>query len=97
MFGKKLNRELKPPPVASQNEESVEVLRVWAAPGRAQEVVLKPTWEDAGAWGLMLADIARHAANAYEADGYDRAEVLARIRQLFDAEFADPSDEPVQI
>ena len=29
--------------------------------------------------------------------GHDRAEVLARILQLFDAEFADPTDEPVQI
>lgn len=97
MFGKRPKRELEPPPVASQNEQSVEVLRVWAAPGQAQEVVLKTTWKDAGAWGLMLADIARHAANAYEGEGHDRAETLARIRQLFDAEFADPTDEPVQI
>jgi hypothetical protein len=64
--------------------------------GQAQQVVLKTTW-DAGAWGLMLADIARHAANAYEGEDHDRAEPLARIRQLFDAEFADPADEPVQI
>lgn len=45
----------------------------------------------------MLADIARHAANAYEGGGYDRAEALARIRQVFDEEFADPTDEPVEI
>lgn len=96
MFGKKPKRELEPPPIAA-NGQSVEVLRVWAAPGQAQEVVLKTTWKDAGAWGLMLADVARHAANAYEGEGHDRAEVLARIRQLFDAEFADPTDEPVQI
>lgn len=97
MFGKKAKRELDPPPIAMQKAESVEVLRVWAASGQAQQVVLKTTWKDAGAWGLMLADIARHAANAYESEGYDRAEVLERIRQLFDAEFADPTDEPVQI
>ena len=97
MFGKKAKRELDPPPVAMQNPDSVEVLLVWAASGQAQEVVLKTNWKDAGAWGLMLADIARHAANAYENEGYDRTEVLARIRQLFDAEFADPTDEPIQI
>jgi hypothetical protein len=97
MFGKKPKRELEPPPIATQNAGSVEVLRVWAASGQAQEVVLKTTWKDAGAWGLMLADVARHAANAYDVEGQDRAEVLARIRQLFDAEFADPTDEPVQI
>jgi hypothetical protein len=45
----------------------------------------------------MFADVARHAANAYEGEGHDRAEVLARIRQFLDAEFADPTDEPVQI
>ena len=97
MFGKKVKRELDPPPIAMQNAESVEILRVWAASGQAQEVVLKTTWKDAGAWGLLLADIARHAANTYENEGHDRAEVLARIRQLFDAEFADPTDEPAQI
>jgi Domain of unknown function (DUF5076) len=97
MFGKKAKRELEPPPIASENDQSVEVLRVWAASGQQQQVALKTTWKDAGAWGLMLADIARHAANAYEGEGHNRAEALARIRQLFDAEFADPTDEPVQI
>jgi hypothetical protein len=97
MFGKKTKRELELPPIASQNDQSVEVLRVWAAPGEAQEVVLETTWKDAGAWGLMLADVARHAANAYTGEGHDRAEVLARIRQVFDAEFDGPTDEPVQI
>jgi hypothetical protein len=96
MFWKKQKRELETPPMA-RNGESVEVLRVWAHPGQGQEVVLKTTWKDAGAWGLMLADVARHAANAYQGEGHDRAEVLARIRELFDAEFADPTDEPVQI
>ena len=97
MVGKKPKRELEPPPVASQNAQSVEVLRVWATPGQAQEVVLKTTWKDAGAWGLLLADVARHAAKAYEGEGHDRAKMLARIRQLFDAEFADPTNELVQI
>ena len=68
-----------------------------AASGQAQEVVLKTTWQDAGAWGLMLAEFARHAANAYEGEGHNRSEVLARIRQLFGEEFADPTDEPVEI
>ncbi len=54
MFGKKAKRELDPPPLATRNAEAVEVLRVWASSGHAQEVVLKTTWKDAGAWGLML-------------------------------------------
>jgi hypothetical protein len=40
----------------------------------------------------MLVDVARHAANAYEREGRDRKEVLARIRQFFEAEWASPTD-----
>ena len=68
-----------------------------AAPGAAQETVLKTTWKDAGAWGLLLADVARHAANAYENEGHNRAEVLERIPELFEAEFSEPTDDPKQI
>ena len=95
MFKKK-PRELALPPISS-NPEAVEVLRVWAAPGQPQQVVLKTTWADAGAWGLMLADVARHAANAYANEGSDPAEVLARIRRLLDAEFSGPTDTPSQL
>jgi hypothetical protein len=97
MFGKKSSSELELPPIAKSNAQSFEVLRVWTAPGQTQEVVLKTTWKNPGTWGLMLADIARHAANAYANEGHDRADALAQIRQLMDAEFSDPTDEPVQI
>ena len=96
MFRKKSSRELELPPMATSNGQSFEVLRVWTASG-SQEVVLKTTWKDPATWGLMLADIARHAANAYANEGHDRAEVLAQIRQLMDAEFSDPTDVPIQI
>ena len=39
-------------------------------------------------------DVARHAARAYEREGRDRTEVLARIRALFDAEWASPPGAP---
>ena len=97
MFGRKETRELELPPIASANSKSVEVLRVWAAPGEPQQLVLKTTWKEPGAWGLMLADIARHAANAYANEGRDRTEVLARIREMLDAEFLAPTDEPQQL
>jgi hypothetical protein len=94
---KKNPRELALPPIARSNPEAVEVLRVWAAPGQPQQVVLKTTWADAGAWGLMLADIARHAANAYASQNRNPGDVLARIRQLLDAEFSSPTDTPSQL
>jgi len=97
MFGRKVTRELELPPIASANSKSVEVLRVRAAPGEPQQLVLKTTWKEPGAWGLMLADIARHAANAYANEGRDRTEVLARIREMLDAEFSAPTDEPQQL
>jgi Domain of unknown function (DUF5076) len=97
MFGKKPIRELEPPPIANANSQAVEVLRVWAAPGRPQQLTLRTTWKEAGAWGLLLADIARHAANAYANEGQNRAEALGKIRQLLDAEFARPTDKPMEL
>jgi len=97
VFGKKPKGELEVPPIATSNSQAVEVLRVWAVPGQPQQLTLRITWKDAGAWGLLLADVARHAANAYANEGRNRDEVLARIRQLLDAEFSRPTDNPIQI
>ena len=97
MFSKRRSGELDVPPIANSHAQAVEVLRVWATPGQPQQLTLRTTWKDPGAWGLMLADIARHAANAYHNEGEDRAVALARIRQLFEAEFARPTDDPVEL
>lgn len=95
MFGRRKHiQDLEPPPIASTNPEAVELLRVWAAPGRPQQLTLRTTWKDPGAWGLLLADIARHAAQAYAREGQETAEVLRRIRELFDAEWSSPTDDP---
>ena len=94
MFGKKPpSGELDVPPIASE-AESVEVLREWVSPGEAQQVSLQVTWKDPGAWGLMLADVARHAANAYGDRGHEPAEALDRIKDLLLAELSNPTDEP---
>jgi hypothetical protein len=98
MFGKPQNKNaLQPPPIAEDDPRAVEVLRVWAAPGNPQQLTLRTTWKDAGAWGLMLVDIARHASKAYANEGQDPAAVLKRIRDLFEAEWEKPSDEPKDI
>ena len=90
-------RELEVPPIANSNPHAMEVLRVWAGPGLPQQVTLRTTWKDYGAWGLLLADVARHAAKAYANEGHNAADVLARIRQLLDAEFSKPTDSPVEL
>lgn len=98
MFGRRTNKnELDPPPIAAQNPAAVEVLRVWAEPGESQQVALRVTWEDPRAWGLMLVDIARHVAAAYEAEGLDPATVLESIHEMWNAEWSDPTDEPENI
>jgi Domain of unknown function (DUF5076) len=97
VFRKKQSRELEVPPMAGSNTQAVEVLRVWAAPGQPQQLTLRTTWKDAGTWGLLLADVARHAANAYANEGQNRAEVLVKIRQLLDAEFSRPTDNPIEL
>jgi hypothetical protein len=92
MFGRhKQTQELDPPPIAVSDSEATEILRVWAAPGAAQQLTLRTCWKDPGAWGLLLVDVARHAAQAYERDGRNLNDVLGRIRELFDAEWLAPT------
>jgi hypothetical protein len=95
MFGKRTpSNSLEAPPLAGQHPQAVEILRVWAAPGSPQQLSLRPVWKDAGAWGLLLVDVARHVAKAYANEGQNPQAVLARIRELFDAEWERPTDTP---
>ncbi len=95
MFGRSPSNALAAPPNA-KSPGATEVLRVWAAPGQPQQLVLKTTWKEPGAWGLLLADVARHAAKAYANDGLNEAETLARIWQFAQAEMSWPTDDPKQ-
>jgi hypothetical protein len=91
MFGKRRNQnDLELPPIAA-DPEAVEVLRVWALPGRPQQLTLRTTWKDPAAWGLLLVDVARHAAQAYANEGSDPSIVLARIAETFNAEWSEPT------
>jgi hypothetical protein len=97
MFSKRQSpHSLEPPPLANEDPNAIEVLRVWASSGKPQQITLKTVWGDSGAWGLLLVDVARHAAEAYARDGRDRTETLARIKALFDAEWTSPTDTPAR-
>ncbi len=96
MFGRTSN-ELEKPPI-SREKDSYEILRVWGGPNLPQQYALNTVWDDPGAWGLMLVDIARHAAKAYGGVGkISEQEALSRIKQLLEAEWDSPTDEPEQI
>jgi hypothetical protein len=57
---------------------------------------LRPeTWPEASNWGIVLADVARHVANAvHDLKGDEPAVTIEKIGKLFNAELANPTDEP---
>jgi hypothetical protein len=69
------------------------LVRVWAASGKQHLALATGLWDDPAVWGMMLVDLARHIARAYEqSKGLDGDEVLARIREGMDAEWSVDSD-----
>ena len=89
----KHENELLIPPAAEEDPKALEVIRVWVAKG-GQHVSLNPlVWKDPQAWGIVLADLAGHVANAYEqALGLNRSETMRKITDLLVAELTNPTD-----
>ena len=82
-------QELPIPAAAIADEDSIELVRVWAAMGKQHVSIVTEMWEDPAAWGILLVDLARHAARAYEqTTGTKRDDALARIRKGMDAAWA---------
>jgi len=88
---------LDPPPIAFSNPEAKEIARVWFEPNSINQMVLRTTWNDPGAWGLLLVDMARHVAQAYKNEGHDHQAALNRIKQIFELEWSQPTDSPIQV
>ncbi len=87
--------ELIVPPAAEADADAIEVVRVWVAQGGQHVSINVGAWEDPMAWGIVLADLAGHLANAYQQEsGLDRKETLRKIRNLFNAELDTPTDRP---
>ncbi|MGO9829958.1 MAG: DUF5076 domain-containing protein [Myxococcaceae bacterium] len=86
--------ELSIPPRAAVDDEAREVLRFWSARGRLHVTVRADAYRDPAAWGIVLADLARHVSNAYALEGHARADALARFRAGFDAEWGFSTTDP---
>jgi hypothetical protein len=87
--------ELPIPGRASNDPEGRELARVWAAGGAQHVALATGLWSDPGNWGIVLADLARHLARSYELAGtLDQTTALKRIREVLDAEWSHPTDEP---
>jgi hypothetical protein len=90
MFRRKL-RELDPPPDVKTDPNAFEIARIWGA-HQGQHVSLNLIWDDPAAVGILIADLARHAANYYhQQHGYKKEDVIQRIKEMFAAELDSPT------
>jgi hypothetical protein len=92
-----MSNELLIPPVVENDSESREVLRAWITGDSSLIVTLDPSFSDVGAWGILLVDIARHAARAHAKDGGTTEMHLERIRSALEAEWNSPADDGREI
>jgi len=87
--------ELPIPQNVRSDKNAIEILRVWVSNNAQQVSLSTDTWDDPAAWGIMLVDLARHIANAYEqTEKRNKIDTLARIKEGFDAEWYSPTDNP---
>ena len=89
-------KTLNIPPVAQRDRASFEVMRVWIAEQGQHVSIRSGAWEDPFAWGIVLADLARHIALAHELqnDATSKDAFLERLLEGFHAEIDNPTDEP---
>ena len=89
-------KHLDIPPAASRDKASFEVLRVWIAEQGQHVSIRSGAWEDPFAWGIVLADLARHIALAHEMQDpkINKEAFLERLLEGFSAEIDSPTDEP---
>jgi hypothetical protein len=91
------------PEAALRDKDAVEMLRVWIAErglhcsikvGMYRETM---NIAEEKAWGTILADVARHVANALES-GYamDATRSLEKIRDVFLAELESPTSDDIR-
>ena len=79
------------PPTALE-QGGVEVLRA-AVVGGGLHVSLRRAFDDPQAWGMLIADVARHAARIFATETkLTEEEALERIRAMFDTEMNAPTD-----
>jgi hypothetical protein len=79
-------------PPAALEQGGVEVLRAVIIDG-ALHVSLRRAFDDAEAWGMLIADVTRHIARIYAKEStLSEDQVIERVRSIYDAEMDSPSD-----
>jgi len=80
------------PPDAITREDAVEVLRAFVVDG-GLSISFTRAFDDPRMWGMLLVDIARHAARVYEReDVMSEADAMERIVEMFEAELSNATD-----
>ena len=80
------------PPDVMDREDATEVLRAFVVDG-GLSIAFTRAFEEPDMWGLLLVDVARHAARAYARESeFTEEEALARILDMFENEIARPTD-----
>ncbi len=84
--------QLPIPPAVESSKKAMEIIRVWIVDGHQEIVLSSNLWNDPGAWGLLLVDIARHVSIIYQSQSMDKNRVLKLIRAAFEAEWENPTE-----
>jgi Domain of unknown function (DUF5076) len=80
------------PPDVIGRDDATEVLRAFVVDG-GLSIAFTRAFDEPDMWGLMLVDIARHAARAYARESaITEDEALRRIVDMFEAETTRPTD-----
>jgi hypothetical protein len=80
------------PPDALTRDDAVEVLRAFVVDG-GLSISFTRAFDDPQMWGMLLVDVARHAARVYATEGVmEETDALAAIVEMFEMELSDPTD-----
>jgi hypothetical protein len=80
------------PPDVIGRDDAIEILRVFVLDG-GLSMAFQRAFEEPDMWGLLLVDLARHAARAYARESdYTEQDALGRILDMFQAEIERPTD-----
>jgi hypothetical protein len=85
-------KEQELPPDVVGREDAVEVLRAFVV-DQGLSIAFMRAFDEPDMWGLLLVDIARHAARAYAREGVcTEDEAMDRILATFEAEIERATD-----
>jgi hypothetical protein len=79
-------------PPGALERGGIEVLRAAIVDG-GLHVSLRRAFDDPHAWGMLIADVARHAARIFATETtLTEEQAIERIRSMFDAEMDAPTE-----